>query len=108
MLQNQNFHSEEEVMDGDLIKFVPQDANYFIRKQIKEDKHRKDKEWEETKSCLEDKMAANMMKRKERLTMEGKTHVIQVRRHLKRLNPLSTPKVPIGKIGWRWKDKRSI
>lgn len=44
--------------------WVPQDADYFIRKNIREENIRKEKEWDLTKEIHEEKMAPDMEKRR--------------------------------------------
>lgn len=44
--------------------FIPKDADYEIRKHIQNEKARKAKEWDQTKSRLEKGMQDDMLKRK--------------------------------------------
>lgn len=56
---------EDALANEKHIKFVPQDYDYKLQLEIREDKARKEKEWEQTKRRLEAKMEADMTKKKE-------------------------------------------
>lgn len=57
LLENNKFSEEKK-------KFVPQDVDHAIKLRIEEETIRKEKEWEQMKSRLEAKKAANMENRK--------------------------------------------